>query len=88
MAVETIEDFYKNKFDWMPDNLQQNIGHFNVFEMENHTVPTGKQITYTRRNYYKISLLNNFLLPVLFMKKVLSVFILHTHPIQIIVYSH
>ena len=56
MAVETIEDFYKNKFDWMPDNLQQNIGHFNVFEMENHTVPTGKQITYTRRNYYKISL--------------------------------
>jgi AraC-like DNA-binding protein len=56
MAIETLEDFYKNKFDWMPDNLQQNIGHFNVFKMESHVVPTGKQITYSRRNYYKISL--------------------------------
>ena len=56
MVIETIEDFYKNKFDWMPDNVQQNIGHFNVFKMDNYTVPTGKQMTYSRRNYYKISL--------------------------------
>jgi len=56
MAIETLEDFYKNKFNWLPDNLQQNIGHFNVFEMESHVVPTGKLITYSRRNYYKISL--------------------------------
>ncbi|MBV8388716.1 MAG: helix-turn-helix transcriptional regulator [Mucilaginibacter sp.] len=56
MVIETIEDFYKNKFDWMPDNIQQNIGHFNVFKMDNYTVPTGKQMTFGRRSYYKVSL--------------------------------
>ena len=25
--VETLEDFYKRKFDWMPDNIQKEIGH-------------------------------------------------------------
>jgi AraC family transcriptional regulator, transcriptional activator of pobA len=29
--IETIEEFYKRKFDWMPDNLKNEIGHFNNF---------------------------------------------------------
>jgi hypothetical protein len=32
--IETIEEFYKRKFDWMPDNLKNEIGHFNVFNLE------------------------------------------------------
>lgn len=32
--IETIEEFYKRKFDWMPDNIKNEIGHFNVFRLE------------------------------------------------------
>jgi len=32
--VETIEEFYKRKFDWMPDNLLKEIGQFNVVNLE------------------------------------------------------
>lgn len=56
MATETLEEFYKNKFDWLPDNLQQNIGHFNVFRVEDCSGPNSKPVTYSRRNFYKISL--------------------------------
>ena len=32
--VETIEEFYKRKFDWMPANIRNEIGHFNVFKLD------------------------------------------------------
>ena len=32
--VESIEAFYQRKFDWMPDHLRSEIGHFNVFSLE------------------------------------------------------
>lgn len=57
MAIETIEEFYKNKFDWLPGDLQQNIGHFNVFRIEDHVGPHAKPVNYSRRSFYKISLL-------------------------------
>jgi AraC family transcriptional activator of pobA len=56
MAAETLEEFYKNKFDWLPDNLQQNIGHFNVFTLEECMGPNAKPVTYNRRNFYKVSM--------------------------------
>jgi hypothetical protein len=28
--IETIEEFYKRKFDRMPDNIKNEIGHFMV----------------------------------------------------------
>jgi hypothetical protein len=31
--IETIEEFYKRKFNWMPDNIKNEIGHFNVFRI-------------------------------------------------------
>ena len=31
--IETLEEFYKRKFDWIPDNLKNEIGHFNVFRL-------------------------------------------------------
>ena len=36
--IETIADFYKGKFDWMPDNLKNEISHFNVFDLEPYKV--------------------------------------------------
>ena len=51
--IETIEDFYKRKFDWMPDNIRNEIGHFNVFRLESLI---GQPVPYKRRDYYKIML--------------------------------
>ena len=54
--VETIEEFYQRKFDWIPDNIRNEIGHFNVFEHE--PVEPGKTspLPYKRRDFYKIML--------------------------------
>ena len=56
MAEETLEDFYKHKFDWLPGNLQQDMGHFNVFRTEDCIGPNARTVTYSRRTFYKISL--------------------------------
>ncbi|GAA4316442.1 response regulator transcription factor [Mucilaginibacter gynuensis] len=57
MTTETLQDFYKQKFNWMPDNLQQGIGHFNVFRLEDCMGDGAVKITYSRRDYYKVTLL-------------------------------
>jgi len=51
--VETIEEFYKRKFDWMPENIRKDIGHFNVFRLK---PLVGKPVPYKRRDYFKITL--------------------------------
>jgi AraC family transcriptional activator of pobA len=58
MTTETLEEFYKSKFDWLPDNLQQNIGHFNVFRIEDCIGPNAKPVSYSRRSFYKVSLMH------------------------------
>jgi AraC-like DNA-binding protein len=54
--VETIEDFYKRKFDWMPDNIRNEIGHFNVFKLEPFVGGNARPVPYKRRDFYKIML--------------------------------
>lgn len=54
--VETIEDFYKRKFDWMPENLKNEIGHFNVFRLEPFLGDKAQPVPYKRRDFYKIML--------------------------------
>ncbi len=54
--VETIEEFYKSKFDWMPDNIRSEIGHFNVFKLDPFVGANAKPVPYKRRDYYKIML--------------------------------
>lgn len=54
--VETLEDFYRNKFAWMPDNIRNEIGHFNVFKLEPFVGDNARSIPYKRRDYYKIML--------------------------------
>ena len=54
--VETIEEFYKRKFDWMPNNLKNEIGHFNIFNLEPIIDGKIKLVPYKRRDFYKITL--------------------------------
>lgn len=53
---QTIAEFYHEKINCIPDNLQQDIGHFNVFRMED-CQPASPSMSYNRRDFYKISLL-------------------------------
>jgi len=56
--AEKIEDFYKRKFDWMPDNIRSEIGHFNVFKLGPFVGKNASPVPYKRRDYYKIMLVN------------------------------
>lgn len=56
--TQTIEDFYQNKLDWIPENIQKGIGHFNVFKLDEFSGNCAKPIPYSRKDYYKISLIN------------------------------
>src|ERR1700761_833719 len=53
---QSIEEFYQEKFHWMPDNLKKEIGHFNVFSHESFATPASKHASYSRKDYYKVSL--------------------------------
>lgn len=54
--IEKLEDFYKRKFDWMPDNIRQEIGHFNVFPLDPFVGDQAKPVPYKRRDFYKVML--------------------------------
>ncbi|MFD2935961.1 helix-turn-helix domain-containing protein [Spirosoma flavum] len=55
--TQTLEDFYQYKFNWLPDNLQQDIGHFNTFRLDDCLGPGVAPVQYSRRDFYKISLI-------------------------------
>ncbi len=54
--IEKIEEFYKRKFNWVPENIQKDIGHFNVFHLDPYVGKNAKPVPYRRRDYYKIML--------------------------------
>lgn len=65
--LQTLEDFYKDaeiftgktKEDLIPPGINNDVGHFNVFDI-NATIRKYKQkntMPYNRRSYYKISLI-------------------------------
>jgi AraC-like DNA-binding protein len=54
--METLEDFYKHKFDWMPDTLRNEIGHFNIFRLEPFVGDKAQPVPYKRRDFFKIML--------------------------------
>ena len=54
--LETLEEFYERKFDWMPDALRNEIGHFNVFELMPFVGGKAQPVPYKRRDFYKIML--------------------------------
>ena len=55
--TETLEDFYRQKMNWLPENLKQDIGHFNVFRVEDCIGQGKTPVAYARRDYYKIALM-------------------------------
>ncbi len=55
--IESLEEFYKRKYDWIPDNLKNEIGHFNVFQHEPIEVGKMKPLPYRRRDFFKIMLI-------------------------------
>jgi AraC family transcriptional activator of pobA len=54
--LETIQDFYKETIGWLPESLQHEIGHFNVFKSDPYVGNSPKPAPYRRRDYYKIAL--------------------------------
>jgi AraC family transcriptional regulator, transcriptional activator of pobA len=60
--IENLEEFYKSKFDKVPNNIHNDIGHFNVFSLEPFLGDNPKPIPYKRRDFYKITLFigNNY----------------------------
>lgn len=51
---ETLEEFYQQKLNYLPLNLQQDIGHFNVFRLEDCI---SSPVHYSRKDFYKITLI-------------------------------
>jgi AraC family transcriptional regulator, transcriptional activator of pobA len=54
--IESLKAFYKRKFDWIPESLKDEIGHFNIFQHELPDVHKIKPLPYKRRDFYKIML--------------------------------
>ncbi len=54
--AETITEFYQKKFDWIPDNLRNELGHFNVIKLDPFVGKNAQPVPYKRRDYYKIML--------------------------------
>lgn len=53
---ESLEEFYKRKFSWLPENIRNDIGHFNMFRLEPFSQGKQTAIPYRRRDFYKIML--------------------------------
>jgi len=56
-ATETLEDFYRNKFNLDASGINNELSHFNVFKMEECYMPGRPPIQYSRRDFYKITLM-------------------------------
>jgi len=54
--TENIEDFYRRKMDWVPENLRNGMGHFNVFRLEPYVGAKATSVPYTKRDFYKVTL--------------------------------
>jgi AraC family transcriptional regulator, transcriptional activator of pobA len=54
--IESLEEFYKRKFDWLPENIRNDIGHFNIFRLTFSEESKPESIPYRRRDFYKVML--------------------------------
>ena len=54
-SIESLEEFYKRKFDWIPEDVRSDIGHFNMFDLKRFKNPNAT-VPYRRRDFYKIIL--------------------------------
>ncbi|MGC3944374.1 MAG: helix-turn-helix domain-containing protein [Chryseolinea sp.] len=55
-AAETLQEFYRRKFNELPESFTAEIGHFNLFRLEPYIEGKPTSIPYRRRDFYKIML--------------------------------
>ncbi|WP_281752709.1 helix-turn-helix domain-containing protein [Neptunitalea chrysea] len=53
--MQSIEEFHKEKAKWLPKNLSQELGQFNVFKLEERGSCSPNPVHYQRRDFYKIA---------------------------------
>jgi AraC family transcriptional activator of pobA len=60
MSITTLDDFYKETSLLIPEGINKEIGHFNVFKIDELFANHKKKgiMPYNRRAYYKISLIS------------------------------
>jgi AraC-like DNA-binding protein len=56
-SVESLEAFYKRKFELLPEKLDKDIGHFNIFHVAPFREGKVTSVPYRRRDFYKVMLL-------------------------------
>jgi AraC family transcriptional activator of pobA len=52
-----LQTFYKNIHREPSDPVKNETGHFNIFKIEDILMPSNKQVNYSRRNFFKVSLI-------------------------------
>ena len=57
-TLTTLEDFYLHKIDYLPEDLRQDIGHFNVLQLDDFVGPKARPLSYSRKDFYKITLVS------------------------------
>ncbi|MEZ4810551.1 MAG: helix-turn-helix domain-containing protein [Allomuricauda sp.] len=58
-SLFTLRDFYNNHGLPIPENIGKDIGHFNVFKIDEYMARLKSgEMRYDRRSYFKISLIN------------------------------
>ena len=55
--TQTLEEFYEHKIKELPPNLHQDVGHFNVFRLEDCLDADAEGQKYSRREFYKVTLI-------------------------------
>lgn len=55
--ITTLEEFYHETSSLIPEGINKEIGHFNVFRIEDIMAKEKRTMPYNRRAYYKISLI-------------------------------
>jgi AraC family transcriptional activator of pobA len=56
LRPESLEQFYSHKFDVMPETDNNDLGSFDVFNIEERVITGTTSPTFVRRNFYKIML--------------------------------
>lgn len=55
--TESLEEFYRHKFNRLPSSVQPDMGQANVFRLEDCLAPNAGPVPYSRRDFYKITLI-------------------------------
>lgn len=54
---ESLTEFYQHNFKELPDTQPADLGQVNVFRIEDALMPSATPVQYSRRDFYKISLI-------------------------------